>query len=1006
MPYNKTEWVNQTSALGSGTKISAAKLNKIEHGIHKIYDMIANGEIGGGGGMGPDGEYYTKEQIDAIIKEVIKLTEGIEFTLDTWTLSEEDGIYKCRLNHGLSIKLKNINVSSYTMSGEIVHLSYKYINEDIIEFYTDEDTPVKVLVKQAFIDRDTLVQGVNFPVVEGGWALSDDNITYNYKLTHRLKVSRNALNVQFYNSDDETILLTYKYDTVNSIILSSDAPVNVDVVIKQVAEQSVDLPPDILDILNGLLSPKRYEITIADWTTGTEYKELIFNHSGELTLKDLAIRFYSPLGDSVYLDYEYVDNTTIKIYCDEALDLTIVINEKATYTRGGGYDVDLSDYYTKPEVDVKVKVITDELGLKANTKDLDKKVTKVPGKNLSTNDYSPTDKGIVLGLPTTHYTREEVNTKLATDHYTKTEVDAELDAFYTKAEIDAKFRDIKKKIDRLSVVCWESQVPGSTSITLVPSGIVDDVYTPIGPDSRFSMMKMECPYVYGIEDVNAAMHVDLATGTTYYIVQLRELISGYVHLRTELREIKPDGTVHATSITDSDNIWSYDASGDDKVDIEVDTAILKRPGDKHLYCCLVSNITRDGDRNYYGAIHSIRIIKFDPATRTIIYDERDSVTVDYPWGYLYGDSDFKFTKDYLHIVFAARYTKYKFTDKGYYFNKLRVFRFNVDTKDKLGIEIDDAKTGDDEPVALELTDGFIHVVSCEYNGEAMRLRKFAFDTLEKTYERLVEDRLPSSTAIYIYRPVGNLLFNGDFTFIQYESPYEDSYYYFTKLKASYSTVPDLDRGYRIWEQEPHDTSTVRPFGKYAGICRDEYWMHSGNNLIYAGICRGIAYTKTATIGAVTEESAKYIYVRVIKGTSNNSYYGSSDIVEWKRFRVPTDKYYDVMLSVAHNPNSKYIYITLGKTAAPTTDFESALTLSYVDTFKVDIGKDMPSGDVDIKEYWAYDTNTLYRNVNGEVVEITPTEHYLTLPDTFKFKTGHPIFTEQPWRVPVDTQPVF
>jgi hypothetical protein len=50
---------------------------------------------------------------------------------------------------------------------------------------------------------------------------------------------------------------------------------------------------------------------------------------------------------------------------------------------------DLSNYYTKPQTDAKNKVIKESL---------DGKVDKVPGKSLSTNDYTAEEKTKLAGL--------------------------------------------------------------------------------------------------------------------------------------------------------------------------------------------------------------------------------------------------------------------------------------------------------------------------------------------------------------------------------------------------------------------------------------------------------------------------------------------------------------------------------------------------------------------------------------------------------------------------------
>ncbi len=104
---------------------------------------------------------------------------------------------------------------------------------------------------------------------------------------------------------------------------------------------------------------------------------------------------------------------------------------------GGG--VDLSNYYTKSEVDVK-----------DNTK-----VDKVSGKGLSTNDYTTAEKSKLASL--SNYDDTELRSLIG-NTYTKSEVDAKIDEavaggevdlsnYYTKAETDSK---VSGKVDKVS----------------------------------------------------------------------------------------------------------------------------------------------------------------------------------------------------------------------------------------------------------------------------------------------------------------------------------------------------------------------------------------------------------------------------------------------------------------------------------------------------------------------------------------------------------------------------
>lgn len=104
-----------------------------------------------------------------------------------------------------------------------------------------------------------------------------------------------------------------------------------------------------------------------------------------------------------------------------------------------GGDVDLSNYYTKSEVDSK-----------DNTK-----VDKVSGKGLSTNDFTTAEKSKLASL--SNYDDSEIRSLIG-NTYTKSEVDAKIDEavaggevdlsnYYTKSETDSK---VSGKVDKVT----------------------------------------------------------------------------------------------------------------------------------------------------------------------------------------------------------------------------------------------------------------------------------------------------------------------------------------------------------------------------------------------------------------------------------------------------------------------------------------------------------------------------------------------------------------------------
>ena len=104
---------------------------------------------------------------------------------------------------------------------------------------------------------------------------------------------------------------------------------------------------------------------------------------------------------------------------------------------GGGAETDLSDYYTKAEVDELIAGVITELGDFYTREEVNDLIAELSGNDINLNDY---------------YTKTEVDNLLAgnsTDlsaYYTKAEVDnllagnsTDLSSYYTKHEIDNLF---------------------------------------------------------------------------------------------------------------------------------------------------------------------------------------------------------------------------------------------------------------------------------------------------------------------------------------------------------------------------------------------------------------------------------------------------------------------------------------------------------------------------------------------------------------------------------------
>ena len=81
----------------------------------------------------------------------------------------------------------------------------------------------------------------------------------------------------------------------------------------------------------------------------------------------------------------------------------------------GGSGTDLSNYYTKGETDTKLAAKADKTAIPdtstlATKTELNTKVDKVAGKQLSTNDYTTVEKNKLAGL--TNYDDTELRTEI------------------------------------------------------------------------------------------------------------------------------------------------------------------------------------------------------------------------------------------------------------------------------------------------------------------------------------------------------------------------------------------------------------------------------------------------------------------------------------------------------------------------------------------------------------------------------------------------------------------
>ena len=218
-------------------------------------------------------------------------------------------------------------------------------SDSLTNFYTKPET-------DALIDEvKKLTTGVSFIVSKAQWEGS--NFDFSHQLNHNLDISIEAYSVSFY-VEHSVCILDYTFIDNNSIIIYSDEAIDVTVVIKQSVEASVVVPQEVLDSIQSNTD----EITLLKAKPEVDVNLLATKE--ELTAESVLIK-------------EYAD-TAVERLLDRAPDALNTLNELSAAL---GDDANFA-------ATVAAQMSEKAEAIHAH----DTYVTKVEGKELSTNDLT------------------------------------------------------------------------------------------------------------------------------------------------------------------------------------------------------------------------------------------------------------------------------------------------------------------------------------------------------------------------------------------------------------------------------------------------------------------------------------------------------------------------------------------------------------------------------------------------------------------------------------------
>ena len=313
------------------------------------------------------------------------------------------------------------------------------IGELTMLFYTDS-TPVE---NHIVITKDDIINNNQIFIDNSKLDLLNEGL-----LKYNIKLRFNNTNIDEPFDIAKTVETEY-FIKNNNYVDSTCTGGTTDIYSKSEIDLKLSLKANSSDVfnkseINSMLSTKANKSDLPDISTMAT--------KDELKLKANTNDIYSKAEvDAKFDDIEPVDLTNYytKIEVDEK------IADAGT--------VDLSSYYKKTEVDDKLSV----------------KVDVVAGKQLSTNDYTDTDKTKLQSLNNYDDTsiKQSLSTKADINNvYTKNEVDAKIDdaiagevdlsAYYKKNEVDSKLAE-KADISAMATMATKAELSTKADISAI-----------------------------------------------------------------------------------------------------------------------------------------------------------------------------------------------------------------------------------------------------------------------------------------------------------------------------------------------------------------------------------------------------------------------------------------------------------------------------------------------------------------------------------------------------------
>ena len=192
-------------------------------------------------GVTPGGKVICGEVIDPPTpdKDAFHGRKGTRFDIlsSGWVINVDTGVYEYALQHNLNITIADIDVRLFSGSSRI-YLDYDYIDANSVKIISDEACDIDamiskiILVKLADAVEPSKCPNKDIPITVGSWVHDEPNAIYTVTVKHNLEILRSSLGVSFYDSNNDSVYLDYKYVDTNSITIYSNEGINITVSIR------------------------------------------------------------------------------------------------------------------------------------------------------------------------------------------------------------------------------------------------------------------------------------------------------------------------------------------------------------------------------------------------------------------------------------------------------------------------------------------------------------------------------------------------------------------------------------------------------------------------------------------------------------------------------------------------------------------------------------------------------------------------------------------------------